>query len=358
MALAAFSAEVSFSGKLLADVENNLDTSWDSHTSANQDLSLTTRVEFGEKTAVELYMASYSTVLDTTDSTRTPSIVRGAEPGRSAKFSDADSRWSGLLFDGIQFQWEFSRQAKFLIGDMTWSAGKTSYYGYNADEYGSIMGETTVRGLGFDLGGQGQIYLGAPDANNQALWGFAGYTFGMIDHTNEKLSIRLVGDLVFKNGGRNNRWTFGADGDYSRSYTLLDYGLHSAIGFIPYSNHMTYTFLVEPSIRYQKFTLGGTFYTALLADEDSLITEQTSIPEESFLYVEPGWIFHPKFSMGLGGEYHDPSSSIDDDEYFACTPTFYLYPSEEMTLTLWGQYRWNIGAHDFMSFGVEGAVEF
>jgi hypothetical protein len=360
LAAAAFASatEVTFSGAMTADVENNLDKSWNSHNSANQDISLTTRAAFDEKTAVELYVTNYSTVLGA-DSVLRPSVVRSVEDNRSARFDDGDSRWGSLVFDGIQFQWEFSRKAKLLVGDLTWSGGNMNYYGYRwAQEYGSIMKETYVRGIGFDLGGEGQIYLGAPDANNKAIWGFAAYSIPLSDRTDEKWSVRPMGDLVFKNGGRQRRYTLGVETQYSKSTGSLDYAINAAGAMIPNQDKKTYTLLAEPSFNYKNFSLGASLYQAFLANDDSTAASQSDIPEERFAYIEPGFKILPKLAFGLGGEYHDPSLKLDNDEYFACTPNVYLYPSEEMSVTLWSKYRWNMNAGDLLSVGLEAAVEF
>lgn len=358
--LASFAqaAEVSFSGSMSADYSNNMDESWKPHNSANQDISLTTQIAFDEKTSVELYLASRSTVLDA-DSNRITSVVRSVEDGRSAKLDDSESRWGNIAFYGIQFQWEFSRYASLLVGDMTWSGGAMNYYGYSSSvNYGSITKDVTVRGIGFDLGGEGEVYLGAPDANNSAVWGFASYTFAMTDRTDEKWMVRPLGDMVFKNGGRARRWTLGVETQYSKSTQTIDYAISAAAGMIPFKDKKTYTLLAEPSMSYKSFSIGATLYQAFLANADSAISLQSDIPEERFASLEPSFKIHPKASIGLGGEYHDPSLQDDQDEYAACVPSVSLYPSEEMEITLWSKYRFQLEGADLFSVGVAASVEF
>lgn len=362
LAIASFAsaAEVSLHGTVEADLANNLDKSWKSNNSANQDIDLTVRSEFDEKTAVEVYITNYSTTPvpgDTTGATEA-SVIRSVD-GRQARIDDENSRWGSWAFDGLQFQWEFYRKAKFVLGDLTWSGGAMNYYGYSSSqEYGSISKDTWVRGVGFELGDRGSVYLGAPDANNHAVWGYAGYTFSLVDRTEEKWSVRPLGDMVFKNGGRERRWTFGTETDYSRSLQAWNYGIHAAWGALPYHSKTSYTFLVEPSLNIGDFSLAGTFYQALLGDEDAAAADQTDIPSEQFVYIEPGISVHPKFSMGLGGEYHDFDMDSDGNKFWAAVPTFYLYPSEEVSITFWTKYQWVIKGADLMSFGVAGKAEF
>lgn len=360
IATLASAAEVSIHGSLSADLANNLDQSWKSNNAANQDLDLTTRAQFDEKTAVELYITNYSTMSKPGDTTgeRQASVIRSVD-GRQASIADGDSRWGELVFDGIQFQWEFYRKATFVLGDLFWSGGGMNYYGYSWEqEYGSIMKTNTVRGVGFNLGDRGNIYLGAPDANGRALWGYAGYTFSLVNRTEEKWSVRPMGDMVFKNGGRERRWTFGTETDYSRSTKSVNYGLHAVWGAVPYHDNTTYTFLLEPSLNIGSFSLAATYYQAMLADDELPAIDQVDIPSEQFFYIEPGVSVHPKFSMGLGGEYHDFDLDSDGNEFWACVPTFYLYPSEEMTITFWSKYQWIMQGSDLVSFGVSGQVEF
>lgn len=362
LAIASFASatEVSLHGSLSADIANNLDESWKSNNAANQDIDLTARAEFDDKTAVEVYLTNYSTTSVPGDSTGATqaSVIRSVD-GRQASIDDPASRWGTWAFDGIQFQWEFYRKAKLIVGDLTWSGGGMNYYGYNwSQAYGTIMKEVTVRGLGFDLGDRGNVYLGAPDVNNKALWGYAGYTFPIVQRTDEKWSVRPMGDMVFKNGGRARRWTFGTETDYSRSLQDLNYGLHATWGAVPYHDNTTYTFLVEPSMNKGAFSIAATYYQAMLADDAIAAGEQVDIPSEQFFYVEPGISVHPKFSLGLGGEYHDFDLDSDGNEFWACVPTFYVYPSEEMSLTFWTKYQWMMKAADLVSFGVAAKAEF
>lgn len=356
----ASATEVSLHGVLNADIANNLDESWKSNNAANQDLNLTTRAEFDDKTAVEVYFTNTSTTSVPGDSTGATqeSVIRSVD-GRQASIADPNSRWSSMAFGGIQFQWEFYRKAKLLLGDLTWSGGGMNYYGYSwSKAYGTISKEVTVRGIGFGLGDRGNVYIGAPSVNNDALWGYAGYTFSLVNRTEEKWSVRPMGDMVFKNGGRARRWTFGTETDYSRSTQSMDYGMHAVWGAIPYHDNTTYTFLVEPSMNIGNFSLAGSFYQAMLADDKIAAGDQVDISSEQFFYVEPGISVHKKFSMGLGGEYHDFDLDSKGNEFWACVPTFYLYPSEEMSITFWTKYQWMMKAADRVSFGVSGKAEF
>jgi len=351
--------DVSFKGSMTADLESNLDKSWVPHNSANQDITLTTRAAFDEKTAVELYITNYSTVTDTSTGATKASVVRSVEAGRSASFTDGDSRWGNLKFDGIQFQWEFSPLVTLQVGDLTWSGGSMNYYGYSwAQEYGTIMKETYVRGVGFQLGEDAQVSVGAPDANNKALWGYASYGWKVIQTDNEKWLLKPMGDLVFKNGGRNHRWTLGSESEYSRSMGDNHIAMKAAWGMRPYDGASSHTFLIEPSFNHKRFSLAGTFYQAKLARKNDSISLQTDIPEQQFAYLEPSVEITQKFSVGVSGEWHNPSLENTVGEYYACVPTFYLYPSEKMDITFWGKYQWMMHDGDLFGLGMSAKVNF
>ena len=355
----AMATEVTTSGVLSADVGSYFKSDFVPANTANHDITLTTHVAFNEKTSVDVSLTATSSVKDPTDSTKAvASVIRAVEPGRNGSMTDVDSRWPAVAFDGIQFQWEFARKVKLLVGDLSYNAGTTNYYGYRWTQvYSSIFKETSLRGVGFQLGDEGQVYLGAPDANNRALWGFAGYAYPVIKRTDEKLVVRPVGDLVFRNGGRERRYTLGTELQYSKASGDLNYGMNGAAAILPTGNHYSYTLLGEPSFGYKKFSLGGTFYQAFLPNREIKPGVATDIPEERFAYVEPGFQVLPKFSIGLGGEYHDPMLNLKD-EWFGAVPTFYLYPSEEMSFTFWTRYRWMIAAADDFALGIDAEVKF
>ena len=145
---------------------------------------------------------------------------------------------------------------------------------------------------------------------------------------------------------------------YSRSLSNLNYGVSGEWGMIPYGDKSTHTFLVEPSLGYKDFSLAGTFYQALPADRSVAISKQTSIPEEQFVSIEPSFSAHPKFTFGVGGEFHDLNKDVKGDDYFAAVPTFYLYPAEQMSITLWTKYQWMMQAADRLGFGLSSEVNF
>ncbi len=350
--------EVDISGNFTADAGTRLDAAWSAHNTVNQDINLTIGAEFDEKTSVELFLTNSSFVTDSNGNARV-SVVRSVEDGRSAPISDPDSRWGSILYDGILFQWEFSRMASLLVGDLAWFGGNTNYYGYSwAQEYGSIMKETTVRGAGVKLGEEGEFFLGMPDANDRAVWGYASYRFLLTDKADEKWSVRPLGDIVFKNGGRHRQFTFGTETEYMRSKENMEYSFHGAYGALPYHGKTTHTFLAEPSMSYGDFSLGGSFYNAILARKDSLVTQQTDIPEQMFAAIEPGYSILPKVAVGVSGEWHNPSLEVSADDYFAVVPTVYLYPSDQMSFTFWSKYQWMWNAGDLFSVGAVAQVEF
>lgn len=354
----SWAADISFSGHLEADVASHFDDSWNPHNASNHDLSLTSRLEFEQKTALEVYTHIATTTVDPKDSSsRIQSYVRN--PDRATWVDDGDGRWTSLDYDGFTFFWEFSSQAYLVLGDLVYQAGATSYYPYHSTrDYASIMSDVTLRGIGLQLGKEGQLYFGAPEENDQAFWGFASYRFALVDRSNKKVSFRPLGDLVFKNGGRDRRWTLGTEFLYSSSGESATYGMNGAAAIIPFHGGHTYTLMAEPFFNYGKFSLTGSFYQAFLADADSALDLQTSMPVQRFAMLEPSIQVHPKVAIGLAGEFQDLDDEMSDNEFFAATPNLYVYPTQEVSLTFWTSYRWYHNAHDRMSIGISAEANF
>jgi hypothetical protein len=186
-----------------------------------------------------------------------------------------------------------------------------------------------------------------------------------MNQVNNKFTIAPMIDFI-KGGGRSHRYTIGADANYSRSYTDLNYAIRGVWGLHPSHGSYINTFTLEPSFNYKNFNLASTCYWALLSDStensEPLTIDQTYTPDEKLIYVEPSYSFNKKFSMGLGFEWHKPGESPDvpwpySDNWFLIAPTGYLYPTANVDIAFWLSYAITEG-HNNPGFGISSSVNF
>lgn len=349
----AVAADISFDGTLEADYGTYLDKDFVVDNRANQDLGINMNVALDEHVSAVASFSTQSTFVGD-DSLVSSSEFRRA---KSTEMGDAENRWTSVNFDGLLFKWQIQRNAAFVFGDLSYSAGAFNYYFWrNTGDYAAILADQSLRGLGFELEG-GRIYLGASDNNDKSAVLFASYPYAAIDRTDNKLVLTPSFDAI-KGGGRDFRYTLGTEAAYSRSYTELNYALRAAWGMRPFHGENVHTFLMEPSMNYGKLSLAGTGYWAVLADADSAAALQTSAPDERLVYVEPAISLHPKFTLGLAGEWHEPSTQTKDDEWTMIAPTGYLYPTAGMEMVFWTGYSVYKAAPNLFSLGITAKVEF
>jgi len=354
LASAVSAADVSFGGELKAEYGTYLGKDFEVDNRANQDLGIDMNIGLDENVSAT---ASFSTVSTYRSGDSALSDAEFRDRYKSTEMGDADNRWTGVIFDGILFKWQIQPSAAFVFGDLTYSAGAFNYFFWrNTANYAAIVADQGLRGVGFELEG-GRVYVGASDNNDKSGVLYASYPFAILDRADHKVVLTPVFDAI-KGGGRDHRYTFGTEIEYSRSYTQVNYALRGAFGTRPFHGDNVYTFMLEPSFNYGSFSLAGTAYAAMLADGDSAAALQTSAPDERMVYVEPAISLHPKFTMGLSGEWHDPDSEIDNDEWTMIAPTGYLYPTADMELVFWTGYSIKHAAPNLFSFGITGKVEF
>ncbi|MCL2283757.1 MAG: hypothetical protein FWC26_10635 [Fibromonadales bacterium] len=348
LAYAAFAADVSFDGTLEADYGNYLEKDFVVKNAANHDLRLKMNVEMDENVRVILGAASKSPY----------SLMRHRD---EATPISSDDRWSPFVFDGISLEWTVSRGLTFIFGDLFYSFGSFNYYYWrNSDYYATILTTQGMRGLGARLGNDGYVYIGASDDNNKSGRVVASYAFPIpgLNQVNNKFTIAPMLDFI-KGGGRDHRYTFGIDANYSRSYTDLNYALRFVYGVHPSHGNYVNTFAVEPSLNYKSFSIAGMYYAAVLADstesEKSITIDDTYAADEMLVYVEPSFAFNKYFSLGAGFEWHDPGKEKDD--WFFIPITGYVYPTAGMSLAFWLGYAITEG-HNNPGFGISSSVKF
>lgn len=351
LSTAIFAIEVDFEGFIGTDIATYLDENWDAQNSANHKFYTTTTFKLDKKVSLDLRLAATSTTPD-----GEASYLRNRES--AAHINDPDAQWGAFFFDGFVFNWEFTRLVSLQLGDLEYDFGQGSHYSFRDCDFATIMANKVLKGAGFKLGEDGKIIIGLPETKSNAVWGFASYTIPILTRNDHKLAVSLAGDLVFKNGGRHQRYTAGAEVEYSRAFTNLDYGILAATGVIPYKGDNTYTILLEPSMSFKKFSLGASMYQAFLSDKTADLALQTNLPVQRYVIVEPGFAPLEQFAFGIAGEYHDRDVESTGNEYFAMTPNFYLYPIPDVGFTFWVSYRWNMKAKDTFALGLSSEAHF
>jgi len=354
---AAFAAEVSFEGTLDADYGTFLEKDFVVNNAANQDLRLKMNVDLDENVRIAVGAASIGSYFNRDDSQQYSysRIYRnGATPLGS------EERWSPFKFDGISVEWTVKRDLTFIFGDLFYSFGSFNYYYWrNPDNYAAILTTQGLLGLGVRLGSDGYIYLGASDSNDKSGRIAASYAIPIINQINHKFVINPMLDFSAgsKVGGRDHRYTVGLDANYSRSYTDFNYAVRTMYGLHPSHGDWVNTFTLEPSLNYKRFSFASTCYWAMLSDDSNdeatpITVSETYAPDESLIYIEPSVSINKKFSIGIGGEWHN-----NDEDWFLIAPTFYLYPTAGVDLNFWLGYAIREGYNN-PSFGISSSVVF
>lgn len=355
-AAAAFAADVEIHGDIDADYATYWDKDFSPLNAADQDIELEGTVHLDENVSVILDANTHSNYVSS-DSTVEKAMVR--HETRATAMGDADNRWTAFNFDGVQLKWQFTPLAAVIFGDLTYSAGSFSYYYWrNPDDYAVILKTQSLRGIGVEVEG-GKVYVGASDNNSHSLAAFGTYSFDLIAKTEEHLAITPSIDWVFgKEISRSYTYALGTEIQYSKSIGALNYGITGTWGTHPYKGHGVHTFLVEPSLNYKFFNLAGSYYQALLAEEDSSAQDQIFTEDERMFYIEPSIDLHKKFSMGIDYEFHDPSKSVGGDSRHFVGPSFYVYPTSEAEVVLWGGYNIRKSEANNFSMGISSQIHF
>jgi hypothetical protein len=359
LAYAAFAADVSFEGTLEADYANYLEKNFTVNNAANHDLRLKMNVDLDENVRAVVGMASKSMFFNIDSGRYEYSRIRHRE--EATPISSGEERWNAFIFDGISLEWTVRRDLTFIFGDLTYSFGSFNYYYWrNPDYYAAVLTTQGLRGLGVKFAEDGYVYVGASDSNDKSGRIAASYAFPIpgLNQVNNKLTLAPMLDLI-KGGGRDHRYTFGVDANYSRSYTDLNYIVRAIYGVHPRSGSYVNTFTLEPSLNYKSFSLAGTGYWALLSDaEDDVVltVDDTYSTDEKLIYIEPSYSFNKRFSLGLGGEWHRPGDS-DIGDWFVIAPTGYLYPTANIDLSFWISYTIR-DLRNLSGFGISSSVKF
>jgi hypothetical protein len=321
--LNAAGPQIDFSGYLDADVWADLKGKY----YVNSELDLGMSLKFNDKVSSHVYATVNS-------------ANNAGEPGRvPAGIGNPSDRWLDIKFDGFDITFS-SSFGTFSVGDLVYQYGKFNYYYYK--RLSMITPEGFTRGIRYSIGNNlitQEVTAGISDL---------GETITDVQGaTNLTLTEKHLFNLSY--GFQNNSMLNFSTG--SKVFAGIEYlgefgeilSLKTDFGYINLPGEErknVFTLLVEPLFKFGKFTTAMAAYA--MFDPDSANTDLTASPllgisDEFFYYMEPGFSFTDKFSVGLPLEIHGMDLENKDDNAFWAVPTFYIYPTENVQWWLWGQ---------------------
>lgn len=356
----AAAADIEVNGSVNFDYATYFDEDFDPTNAANQDIDLSVTAHLDENVAVKVSTNTHSSF---GDSAETSEIRRHGYARTTA--IDSDGRYTAFNFDGVQLMWTFVPQVTMIFGDLTYNAGGINYYYWrDTGRDAAIVRDQSLRGLGFEFGtekyGQGKVYMGAADGHNASMAVFASYAAPLLNKTNEHLTITPSVDWMFgQHLSRSYTYTMGVEVDYSKSMGDLNYGAYAAWGVHPYKEVGVHSFLIEPSFNYAFFNLGLSFFYAKINDKYSNDVEPQIFTDDQMLFaVEPSFNLHKKLTLGVGYEYHDKNTNVDDDQYHFLGLNFNIYPTLHTELVIWAGYNFDDNSKTDFAMGISGSANF
>ena len=288
------------------------------------------------------------------------------------KFNDAWSAFVGVEADGEEAYPDIYLNGAYLqyrnnllavkVGDMTYAEGAFNYYRYDdATYYAAGMKEQSLRGAELDIFG---ILFAVGFSSNENTMNVRGSNqdddqFAFFTHLAYDLDIKgqkfrpyvdYKGyDLDDSDGKTINKLRAGLFMDLS-FLDLLD--IHAGYGFFddvvtksePVVSH---TFLIEPVLHKGGFSLTGSVFYALLAENADRATV-IDLPERFYIYAEPAMQFLDELKVGVMGEYH--TNGLDDDktnnEFAYLGPKIYFNPNKYIAMQMYGAIILPLGDGD------------
>ena len=288
------------------------------------------------------------------------------------KFNDNWSAFVGIEADGLEAYPDFYLNGAYVqyknnllavkLGDMTYAEGAFHYYRFDdATYYAAGMKEQSMRGVELSMFGI-QAAVGFSANNNtlsyanytgdQDVYAFFAHLAYDLEFAGQKMRpyVDYKGyDLDTHEGKSINKLRAGMFMDLS-FLNILD--IHAGYGFFddvvtksePVVSH---TFLIEPTVSKGKFSLTGSVFYALLAENVDRATE-IDLPERFYIYAEPAMQFLDELKVGVMGEYH--TNGLDDDrtenEFAYLGPKIYFTPSKFIKMQLFGAVILPLGDGD------------
>lgn len=352
-----YAADVAINGSINADYATYWDKDFDPTNAANQDIDLSLTAYLNESVSATIKTNTHSTYFDG-DGNLQQSEVRHTQ-SRATAMGNLDNRFTAFNFDGVSFRWDFNPNVAAVFGDLSYSAGNFNYYFWrDSSRYNVISKEQRLRGIGVELEG-GKIYLGASENSKSAILAYGTYPVELLSRTEERLVLTPSIEWAFgSNIGRSYTYALGLEATYSKSSGKMNYGATATWGTHPYKAEMVHAFLLEPSFNFDIFSIGASFYQALLAKKDSSVQSQIFTEDQTMFFVEPSIDLHKKISLGVAYEYHDPSNKIEKDHRQFVGPNVYVYPTTKTEIVFWSGYNILPAKANHFSMGISGHTSF
>ena len=287
--------------------------------------------------------------------------------------ADGDNTAPEFAYDGAFVQYTLADDIFFRAGDMTYAEGAFKFYLYDdTGDFAAGMKDISLRGVEANFKGLtlaiGLTEYTSPSGSNVD-------ENGGEDPSISAYDIHIAYDLVL--GGQTFRPFFNYMSYQTATENQLKTGVVAKLVFGPaeiqavYGLYgfalgedepaLTHTFAFEPTIQLGKVSILASVYYAML-DEDAPY-EAEEIPEYFFGYIEPGYAFTDKFSIGIPVEYHTNSLDEDTDlETFVVGPSLYYNVTETLALSAYANVTLPIGDdygdNDDAIFGFGTEVEF
>lgn len=362
----AMAADVEIHGNVDFDFASYFNRDFDPTNAANQDIDLSVTANLDENVSVTVFTNTKSNITNSDQA----SEIRHGLPRSTAITSDKD-RYTAFNFDGVELRWKPFQDVSFVFGDLTYNAGTFNYYFWrDPSRYAVISRDQTVRGFGVEVGnnkfGDGKFYIGATEDSKAAIAVFGTYALKLLNRPDEHLTITPSVDWVFGSEvGRGYTYFFGTELDYSKSLDILNYGIYAVYGLHPYKGEAVHSFLVEPSLNYNIFNLGMSYFYAIVnKGEDYKAADQIFTDDQMLFAIEPSFNITKKFSLGVSFEYHDPDAEVSKDEFKFLGMNFYVYPTLNTNVTFWFGYNFSkdknpvVGEATKFSLGMSAHADF
>ncbi len=362
----AMAADVEIHGNVDFDFASYFNRDFDPTNAANQDIDLSVTANLDENVSVTVFTNTKSNITNSDQA----SEIRHGLPRSTAITSDKD-RYTAFNFDGVELRWKPFQDVSFVFGDLTYNAGTFNYYFWrDPSRYAVISRDQSVRGFGVEVGnnkfGDGKFYIGATDDSKAAIAVFGTYALKLLNRPDEHLTITPSVDWVFGSEvGRGYTYFFGTELDYSKSLDILNYSIYAVYGLHPYKGDAVHSFLVEPSLNYNIFNLGFSYFYAIVNKDDGYKAADQIFTDDQMLFaIEPSFNITKKFALGVSFEYHDPDAEVSKDEFKFLGMNFYLYPTLNTNVTFWFGYNFSkdknpvVGEATKFSLGMSAHADF
>jgi hypothetical protein len=330
--------KIGFSGFVDADFATTVgsDLSDPTHTSGLE-ADLTTTVTFTPRLSAFIY----TTLND------------GAVPSQGA-----GNTWDDLNFDGVAFNWNYTKTTTVMVGELISGTGYFNYYRYK--RVAAVVSEDHLRGAGFQNGGfQLQTGISRDSTGASKTWStYAEWKRPINSVMTWTPSARFT-------QGVPGAWPFELGVTFEgRFENLVKVDAHFGMNY--WNNEMDAgtLVLIEPSFSVDRYSFSATlFYNdkgEVPAKNSTRQTETRVLLDDFLFYVEPAYSLNPTFSVGLPLEYHNISLTANRDESIWVVPTLYVYPAKGAEWSVWAKVTKPLvsGSDGYPDYGAGSEISF